>query len=239
VKGYEISKGQYVVIEDDELAGLDPEALRTIDIAEFIDLDEIDPLFYDSGYFLAPDGANAKAYALLAEAMESAHKVGIATFVMRTKKYLAAIRPKDGKLLLSTMVYADELVDPYEIPEFDMLDKVELPKKELVMAQQLIESLSETFEPAQFRDDYRDAVLDLIDRKASGEEIVAAPALPSQEKVIDLMAALEASVAAAKESRTRHPTAHDADEPAAKPKATKAKAKAKAPRPKVPKVKTA
>jgi DNA end-binding protein Ku len=224
VKGYEIAKGQYVVIEEDELHGLDPEAVRTVDIAEFIDLDEIDPIFYDSAYYLAPDGPSGKAYGLLAKAMEDAHKVGIATFVMRTKKYLAAVRPKDGKLLLSTMVYADEVVDPQQIPEFDVLDGVELPKKELDMAKALIESLAEPFEPGEFRDDYRDAVLDLIERKASGEEIVAAPALPSADKVVDLMAALEASVAAAKKARTRHPTARDeADEdaPAAKPRKRK------------------
>lgn len=216
VKGYEISKGQYVTVEDDELASLDPEALRTIDIAEFVSLDEIDPLYYDSGYYLAPDGPTAKAYALLERAMEDERKVAIATFVMRTKKYLAAVRPKDGKLLLSTMVYADEVVDPVQIPEFDLLDNVELPDKELKMARQLIESLSAPFTPEEFSDDYRLAVLDLIEKKAAGEEIVAAPALPSAEKVVDLMAALEASVAAAKESRQRHPTGRKKRAPAAK-----------------------
>jgi DNA end-binding protein Ku len=218
IKGYEISKGQYVTVDEDELAALDPEALRTIDIAEFIDLDEIDPLYFDSAYYLAPDGPSPKAYALLAEAMESERKVGIATFVMRTKKYLAAIRPKDGRLLLSTMVYADEVVAPEQIPEFDDLEKVDLPDKELKMARQLIESLTTAFDPAEFEDTYRLAVLDLIEKKAAGEEVVSAPALPSADKVIDLMAALEASVAAAKESRGRHPTSHDADEKvAAKP----------------------
>ena len=138
--------------------------------------------------------------------MESERKVGIATFVMRTKKYLAAIRPKDGRLLLSTMVYADEVVAPEQIPEFDDLEKVELPEKELKMARQLIESLTAPFDPAEFEDTYRVAVLDLIEKKAAGEEVLTAPALPSAEKVIDLMAALEASVAAAKESRGRHPT---------------------------------
>lgn len=206
VKGYEISKGQYVTVEEDELASLDPEALRTIDIAEFISLDEIDPLFFDSGYYLAPDGPTAKAYALLEKAMEDERKVAIATFVMRTKKYLAAIRPKDGRLLLSTMVYADEIVEPEQIAEFDMLDQVDLPDKELKMARQLIESLSAPFTPEEFADDYREAVLELIEKKAAGEEIVAAPSLPSAEKVVDLMAALEASVAAAKETRQRHPT---------------------------------
>jgi DNA end-binding protein Ku len=214
VKGYEIAKGQYVTVGEDELAALDPEAQRTIDIVAFIDLDEIDPLYFDSGYYLAPDGPTAKAYGLLAEAMASEHKVGIATFVMRTKRYLAAIRPKDGRLLLSTMVYADEIVDPQQIPEFDSLESVELPDKELDMARQLIGSLAAPFEPEAYRDTHREAVLDLIDRKAAGEVITTAPALPSAEQVVDLMAALEASVAAAKDARHRHPTAREADEAA-------------------------
>ena len=117
VKGYELPSGQYVLITDDELAALDPEAVRTIDIEEFVDLADIDPIFYDAAYYLAPDKATTKPYALLARAMEETGKVGIARFVMRSKQYLAAIRPKDGQLLLSTMVYADEVNDPAEIPE--------------------------------------------------------------------------------------------------------------------------
>ena len=130
VKGYELSSGAYVIISDDELAALDPKALRTIDIDEFVDLADIDPIFYDSAYYLAPDKA-AKPYALLAQAMEEQGKVGIAHFVMRTKQYLAAIRPVDGELVLSTMVYADEVNDPAAIPELADLDDVELPDKEL------------------------------------------------------------------------------------------------------------
>ena len=115
VKGYELTSGNYVVVTEDELAALDPVAQRTIDILEFVDLADIDPVFYDSAYYLAPDPATVKPYALLAEAMEREQKVGIAKFVMRTKEYLAAVRPKDGKLLLSTMVYADEVVPPANI----------------------------------------------------------------------------------------------------------------------------
>ena len=208
VKGYEIASGEYVTISDDELAALDPEAVRTIDIEEFVDLVDIDPLFYDSGYYLVPDQTTAKAYKLLASAMEKSQKVGIARFVMRTKQYLAAVRPKDGRLILNTMVYADEVVQPEEIGGFDALDKVTVADKELVMATQLIESLTEAFAPDKFRDTYREAVLALIDRKAAGQtEVVAAPAAPSAEKVIDLMAALEASVKAAKDARSRHPAA--------------------------------
>ncbi len=211
VKGYELSSGAYVIISDDELAALDPKALRTIDIDEFVDLSEIDPIYYDSAYFLAPDKA-AKPYALLAAAMEEQGKVGIAHFVMRTKQYLAAIRPVDGKLMLSTMVYADEVNDPSSIPELADLDDVDLPDKELTMARQLIESLSAEFEPDKFQDTYRKAVESLIEAKAAGEEIIAPVNGVEPAQVIDLMAALEASVAAAKDARSRHPTAHEAEE---------------------------
>lgn len=212
IKGYEVAKGQYVTVGDDELNALDPVAVRTIDIEGFVDLADIDPIFYDSAYYLAPDGPSSKAYALLAQAMEESQKVGIASFVMRTKQYLAAVRPKDGRLLLSTMVYADEVADPVTIPEFESLEGVELPEKELLMAQQLIESLSEPFEPERYHDTHREAILDLIEKKAAGEEITTPTAAPSAERVVDLMAALEASVAAAKEARGRHPTGRDADE---------------------------
>ncbi len=210
VKGYELAGGSYVVITDDELAALDPVAVRTIDIDEFVDLVDIDPVFYDSAYYLAPDKA-AKPYALLAQAMEQTGKVGIAHFVMRTKQYLAAIRPKDGLLMLSTMVYADELNDPLEIPELADVHGIELPEKEMAMANQLVESLAADFAPDKFQDTYRAAVLGLIEKKASGEEIVAASPAAEPDKVVDLMAALEASVAAAKQARRRHPTGREAD----------------------------
>jgi DNA end-binding protein Ku len=201
VKGYELPSGEYVTVTDDELAQLDPKASRTIDIEEFVDLADIDPVFYDSAYLLAPDKATAKPYALLARAMEESGKVGIARVVMRTKQYLCAVRPKDGRLVMSTMVYADE------VNELAQLDDIEVSDKELVMANQLIESLSDTFDPAKYEDTYRNKVLEVIERKAAGEEGVIAAPEPQEEKVVDLMAALEASVAAAKEARKRHPTA--------------------------------
>jgi DNA end-binding protein Ku len=213
VKGYELPSGEYVLINDDELATLDPEAVRTIDIEEFVDLADIDPIFYDSAYYLAPDKATVKPYALLAEAMERSQKVGIARFVMRSKQYLAAVRPKNGKLLLSTMVYSDEVNETDGISELDGVAKIDVNDKELAMAEQLIESLSAQFEPSKFEDTYRNRVLDLIERKAAGEtEIVSAPQPVSADKVVDLMAALEASVKAAKETRKRHPTSRPADE---------------------------
>jgi DNA end-binding protein Ku len=207
VKGYEVSKGHYVLVSDDDLAAFAPEQSHTIELECFVDLDEIDPIFFDGAYHVAPAKA-AKPYALLVQAMEESNKVAIARFVMRSKQYLAALRPKDGTLILSMMVYADELNAPDEIGEFEDLEAVQVDRKELAMASQLIESLSEPFDPVGYHDTYREQVLELIDRKAGGEQIVAqtTPA-PSADKVIDLMAALEASVQAAKSSRTRHPTA--------------------------------
>lgn len=232
VKGYELSSGNYVIINDDELASLDPKSQRTIEIEEFVDLVDIDPIYYDSAYYLAPDPATVKPYALLAEAMERSQKVGIARFVMRTKQYLAAIRPVDGKLVLSTMVYPDEVNAPADIAELADVESVEISDKELAMAEQLVDSLAADFEPEKFHDTYREQVLALIERKAAGdEEVVSAPAAVEQEKVVDLMAALEASVKEAKAARSRHPSGKDeADEATPTVKPAKAKpAKKKAP----------
>jgi DNA end-binding protein Ku len=238
-KGYELSSGNYVIVTEDELASLDPESTRSVEIEAFVDLAEIDPIFYDAAYYVAPDKATLKPYALLCRAMEESGKVGIARFVMRTKQYLAAIRPIDGKLALSTMVYADEVNDPAEIPELEAAADTEVSEKELLMAQQLIESLSAEWDASAFHDTYREQVMDLIERKASGsEEVVETPAAVSSDKVVDLMAALEASVAAAKEARGRHPStreaeaepdeseAEDASEKAGKPTAKARKRKA-------------
>lgn len=208
VRGYELASGEYVTVDDDELSGLDPEASRTIDIEEFVDLSQIDPLFYDAAYLVAPDKATLKPYALLTKAMEESGKVGVARFVMRSKQYLCAVRPRDGALVLSTMVYADEVNDPSEIPELADVEGVEVTTKELDMARQLITSLSADFEVERFEDTYRNQVLDLIERKAAGHtEVMAAPVAMEENKVVDLMAALEASVKSAKEARQRHPAA--------------------------------
>jgi DNA end-binding protein Ku len=208
VKGYELSPDHYVLIEPEELDALDPEATHTVDIEAFVDLAEIDPIYYDSPYYVAPVKAAEKPYALLVAAMEEQQKVAIARFVMRTKQYLAALRPKDGTLLISTMVYADEIVPAEEIGEFDGLDAIKVSDKELAMAKQLVDSLSVDFDPNEYRDDYRDKVLALIERKAGGEEIVLEAPQPADEgKVVDLMAALEASVKEARAARSRHPAA--------------------------------
>src|ERR671913_208077 len=213
VRGYELSPARYVLAEPQELDALDPESSHSIDIEEFVDLAEIDPIFFDAAYYVAPGKAAEKPYALLAKAMEEQGKVALARFVMRTKQYLAAVRAKEGMLLLSTMVYPDEVVPPEQLPELESVDSVKVNDKEVAMAAQLIDSLSADFEPERFKDTYREQVLDLIERKAAGEEIVIedAPA-PDATSVVDLMAALEASVAEAREARKRHPTAVAADD---------------------------
>jgi DNA end-binding protein Ku len=204
VKGYEISKDNYVIVTDDELAALSPKATRMIDISDFVDGSDIDPVFYDSAYYLVPEELARKSYALLARAMEESNRVAIASFVMRTKQYLVAIRPANGMLMMSTMVYADELVAPAELPGLDELAEVTTTEAELAMAGQLIDSLSADFEPERYQDSYRQQVLELLEAKATGEvTAIEAPAAADDEAVVDLLAALEASVSAAKEARRK------------------------------------
>jgi DNA end-binding protein Ku len=216
VKGYEVSKDRYVLVDPDELEPFIPAATRTVELEEFVDLDEIDPVYYDAAYYVAP-GNTPKPYVLLARAMEEAGKVGIARFVMRNKQYTAAIRAENGRLVMSTLAYADEVLDPADIDELQGLDDVDVSAKEVKMAESLVESLSATFEPEKYRDEYREQVLDLIKVKASGEELTAPEAPAEKPKVVDLMAALEASVQAAKDARGRHPAAKAASVIAEKP----------------------
>ncbi len=202
VKGYEISKDSYVIITEDELATLAPKASRMIDITDFVDQVDIDPVFYDSAYYLVPDELARKSYTLLSQAMEESGRVAIATFVMRTKQYLVAIRPIDGTLMMSTMVYADEVVTPEEIPGLEELGEIDISDAELAMANQLIESLATEFDADSYRDSYRQEVLELIEQKASGEVRAIETSDGDEEAaVVDLLAALEASVSAAKEAR--------------------------------------
>ena len=197
VKGYEIGPDRYVIIEPDELDSLAPEKTRSIDIEDFVDLDQIDPIFYDHPYYLVADKASEKAYRLLLDAMEEANKVAIARVVLRNKESLVAIRPHNGVLTMETMLFADEVVPTDSFDELTA-DTKKTSKRELDMARQLIESLSGDFDPDKYRDEYRDRVLDLIERKAQGEEIVVEAAPEEPKAVPDLMAALEASIAAAK-----------------------------------------
>jgi DNA end-binding protein Ku len=204
VKGYEVSKGRYVVVDPDELEPFMPVATKSIDLEEFVDLEEIDPVYFDTAYHLAPD-ATPKPYVLLARAMEASGKVAIGRFVMRNKQYTAAIRAEDGRLVMSSLAYADEVVDPADIEELDMLDDVEVNEREVKMAESLVESLSADFEPHKYHDEYREQVMALIQMKADGEEWEAPEVAAEKPNVVDIMAALEASVAAAKQSRSHHP----------------------------------
>lgn len=199
VKGYEVRPGQYVIIEPEELDGLDPEATHSIDILEFVELAQIDPVYFDKPYYLVPDRRAEKPYALLAQSLEKSGKVGIAKFVMRTKEYLAAVRATNGVLVISTLLYGDEVINPetLEVPGIE----TELSERELAMAEALIESLTEKFDPDRHEDTYREKVLDLIARKDEGQEIVIQAASEEPAKVEDLMAALEASVQAARAKR--------------------------------------
>jgi DNA end-binding protein Ku len=227
VKGYQLSSGDYVLLDDSELGSLDPEASRTVEIEQFVDLTEIDPIFYDASYYAAPDKAAKKPYALLLKAMEEQNRVAIARFVMRSKQYLCVLRADDGVLVLSTMVYADEVNEPEELSEMDGLDEVDVSERELTMARSLVDSLTEPFEPDRFQDDYRFRVLDLIERKAAGEELVAPPTPVAEEKLVDLMAALEESVKEAKAARGRHPTATPVKDAAKARKSASEKASSK------------
>src|SRR3954470_10634394 len=201
VKGYEYAPDQYVVLTKDELSDLEPQRSRAIEIQDFVDLDDIDPIYFEQPYLLGPDKGAARAYALLVQAMKESRKVAIARFVLRNKEHLAAIRPMDDVLTLTTMRFHDEVTSPSDLD--GGVFEEEKPKKpdqrELEMAKQLIESLTGDFKPDSYRDEYREELLDLLERKAAGKEVVSAPTEePKPTKAPDLMAALEESLAAVK-----------------------------------------
>ena len=224
IKGYELTKDRYVVIDPRELEAIAPEKTRAIDIEDFVDLDDIDPVYYDHPYWLAPDKGASKAYALLVQAMKESGKVAIALVVLRNKEHLVALRPSGDALMMETMVFHDEVVSSDNLDELDTAREQEANDREVKMAMQLIDSLSTGFEPERYRDEYRDKVLDLIERKAEGQEIAVQPEAPEPAKVPDLMAALEASLAAVKST----PAAERGDGAPAKKKAPDKRAKAAA-----------
>ncbi|MFF9277049.1 non-homologous end joining protein Ku [Streptomyces griseosporeus] len=201
VKGYEIDQGQYVVVEPDELDEIAPGRSRTIDITDFVSLDRIEPVYFDRTYYIAPRGKEyTKVYELLRTALAEANKVGIATFVMRNKQYLTALRAEDKVLVLQTLHWADEVRDPrQELPE--------LPSgragrgKQLDMALQLIDALSTDWEPSRYHDTYQEKVRELVRAKAEGREIAVADEAPEATNVIDLMKVLEGSIQAARSGR--------------------------------------
>jgi DNA end-binding protein Ku len=198
VKGYELTKDRYVLISPDELETLEPEKSRTIDIEDFVDLADIDPVYYDHPYYLVPDKGAAKAYGLLLNAMRESGRVAIARVILRSKEQLVAIRPdRDGAvLMMETMIFADEVVPTDDLDGLPAAEELKVSDREVAMAQQLIDSLASEFEPERYKDSYRKKVLELIERKAAGEEITVPAEAPAPAKVPDLMAALEASLAA-------------------------------------------
>jgi DNA end-binding protein Ku len=213
VKGYELDAGRYVVIEPEEIDTLKPKASRMIEIEDFVDLADIDPVYFEQPYYLIPDKDAAKPYRLLVDVMEEEQKVAIGRIVMRSKESLVAIRPLDGVLCLETMRYHDEVLAADRdgaLPEAEN----EPSARELDMARQLVAALTGTFDPEKYRDEYREELLALIDKKAAGEEIVQHEAPEEPGKVLDLMAALEASLA---RSGARQAAKARSDEPAAGP----------------------
>ncbi len=233
VKAFEISPDRFVPLTKEELSGLDPEKSRSIEVIDFVDLDEIDPIYFDSPYYLGPAEGAEKAYSLLSQAMEEAGKVAIARFVFRNKEHLAAIRPTDGALTLTTMRFADEVVSPSELEDVIPAEQPEIGKREVEMAEQLIDSLTRDFDPTAYRDEYREKLLALIERKAEGKDVLTAPSAtaPEPTKAPDLMAALEESIAAVKgdeDGRARKPASKPAAKKKSKAASKRSPAKAKA-----------
>jgi|BarGraNGADG00212_2_1021979.scaffolds.fasta_scaffold02367_9 DNA end-binding protein Ku len=200
VKGYEVNPDQYVVVSSEELEDLAPKASRTIEILDFVGLSEIDPLYYQHPYYLVPDEQAGKAYGLLVSSMKDSKRVGIGKFVMRGKEYLGALRPVGEVLVLETMHFADEVVALSDLDE-EMPEAAEPSEREMKLAGQLIDTLAASFDPAQYRDDYRESVMDLINAKAEGKEYVMPPPVEEEGKVIDLMAALEKSLSRARDGK--------------------------------------
>jgi len=190
VKGYEYEKDKYVVLTDEDFEAVPVESSRAIDIVQFVDIEEIDPLYFQKSYYLVPEETGVKAYALLREAMSKDGRVAIAKLALREKEHLCTLRAKDGIFVLETMFWPDEI----RATEFDVLEKdVKIRPQEIEMATSLIENLSDEFHPEQFHDQYREALLAIVEKKVSGEEIEMVPE-PEPTKVVDLMQALKASV---------------------------------------------
>ena len=226
VKGYEIAPDQYVVIEPEELDALEPHRTRTIDILDFVELAEIDPIFYDHPYYLAPGAGGSKPYKLLLDAMRETGRVAIAKVVIRNKEALVAVRPAGDLLQMDTLIYFDEIVPQDRIDELPD-ETVETTDRELAMAKQLVESLATTWDPSQYRDEYREKVMAMIEQKAAGEEVAVQPAVDDSAPVPDLMSALKASLDAVK-GRDEEPTAKKPaarKKPAAAPSRRKTSAK--------------
>jgi DNA end-binding protein Ku len=204
VKGYEIEPGRHVLVTPEELEAVEPGRSRTIEIEDFVDLADVDPVYFQKTYYIAPadtEGAS-KPYALLRRTMEQAGKVGIARFVLRGKQHLAAVRPRSDILVLSTLYFADEVRIPSAIDEIDPEAAPAITDREEAAARQLVDALSTEWEPERYEDTYRTRVLELIEAKAEGTDVVTEPQVAEPTNVVDLMAVLQASVDEAKQRRT-------------------------------------
>lgn len=195
VKGYEIAPGRHVVMEPEELAALEPAFTRAIEVEDFVQLSEVDSIYFDRPYYLAPNRGGARPYRLLLEAMRDTGKVAIGRIVLRSRQQLVAIHPRGEVLMMTTLNFGDEIQPVSELGELREVAEVQLGEQELTIAHRLVESIARPFDPGNYHDTYREALLELIDRKAGGEEVVLEP--PSSEpplQVLDLMSALEASI---------------------------------------------
>lgn len=204
VRGYEYEKGKYVIMKEEDFADIAIEQTRTVDIVDFVDLTQIDPIYYDKSYFLTPGDGGQKAYALLRKAMEDSGKIAVAKVVLRNKQHLAAVRVYQNCLVMETMFFPAEIRSPEALPELKY--DVRINDNELKMAADLIENLADNFEPEKYSDDYRQALREVIDAKIEGKEVAAVPALPETGKVIDLMEALRASISLAQREKGLAPT---------------------------------
>jgi DNA end-binding protein Ku len=194
VKGYEYEKGKYVVLKDEDFQRVDLEATQTVDIQDFVDQEEIDPMFFYKPYYLEPQKGGDKAYALLRDALKDTNKVGIAKVVIKTRQYLAGVKPEDGALVLELMHFADELADPEKL---HVPKKMEVGKREMNMAKSLIDGMASKWEPEKYKNDYREALMEVIEEKveAGGKEIEEKPRkAPKPTKVIDLVSVLQKSL---------------------------------------------
>jgi DNA end-binding protein Ku len=209
VKGYEYEKGEYVILTDDDFKKVNPEATQSVDILEFVELDQINPMFFDKPYYLEPTKQGKHAYALLREALSTSKRVAIARVVIRTKEYIAAVKPLGDALVLELMHWADEIVDTGTL---ELPDSEKLPEAEMKMAKMLIDAMSvEAFEPEKFTNKYHDELLAMIDARVNGKELPQPKKAPARSKVVNLMDVLAKSLEESKKRRA-DASSEDADE---------------------------
>jgi DNA end-binding protein Ku len=218
VRGYEYEKGRYVIIEDEDLKRVNPEATQSVDIVQFVDLGEINPMFFDKPYYLEPEKRGRHAYALLREALKESGKVGIAKVVIRSREHLAALKPNGDALVLELMHFADEIVDQSTL-EFPATEKPH--ENEMKVARLLIDTMTEAFDAAKFTDNYREQVLAMIEARVAGKEVPETVAAPSRsDNVVNLMDVLQRSLEESKKAKGAAPKSKSSDDAEAKPKKT-------------------